>query len=63
MNETIFKQDEKALFSLRALYRSYGYLPFKMNKFEEYDFYLQNKEFLVSDRVLPLMIPTESSLR
>ena len=47
MNENIFKQDEKALFPLRRLYRSYGYLPFKMNKFEEYDFYLQNKEFLV----------------
>lgn len=52
MNEAIFKQGEKALFSLRQLYRSYGYLPFKMNKFEEYDFYLQNKEFLVSDRVI-----------
>lgn len=52
MNENIFKQDEKALFPLRRLYRSYGYLPFKMNKFEEYDFYLQNKEFLVSDRVI-----------
>lgn len=52
MNQSIFKQEEKALFSLRALYRSFGYLPFKMNKFEEYDFYLQNKEFLVSDRVI-----------
>jgi len=52
VNEAIFKQGEKALFSLRQLYRSYGYLPFKMNKFEEYDFYLQNKEFLVSDRVI-----------
>ncbi len=52
MNEAMFKQEEKALFTLRQLYRSYGYLPFKMNKFEEYDFYLQNKEFLVSDRVI-----------
>ncbi len=52
MKDVFFKQEEKALFSLRQLYRSYGYLPFKMNKFEEYDFYLQNKEFLISDRVI-----------
>ena len=52
MSDAMFKQEEKALFTLRQLYRSYGYLPFKMNKFEEYDFYLQNKEFLVSDRVI-----------
>ncbi len=37
---------------LCATYEKYGYLPFKMNKFEEYDLYAQNKDFLVSDRIV-----------
>lgn len=52
MNETYLKPEERAVLALRELYRSYGYLPFKMSKFEEYDFYLQNKDFLVSDRII-----------
>lgn len=50
--ETLLKQEEKAVFSLRALYRNYGYLPFKMSKFEEYDLYVRNKDFLIGDRVI-----------
>ena len=52
MEEKLLKSEEKAAFALRALYRSYGYLPFKMSKFEEYDLYVRNKDFLVSDRVI-----------
>lgn len=37
---------------LRKLYQSFGYLPFKVNKFEEYDLYAQNKSFLSCQRVL-----------
>ena len=48
----ILKNDEKAVFALRALYKEYGYLPFKMSKFEEYDLYVRNKDFLVSDSVI-----------
>ncbi len=48
----ILKSEEKAIFALRALYREYGYLPFKMSKFEEYDLYVRNKDFLVSDSVI-----------
>ncbi|MBQ9428485.1 MAG: ATP phosphoribosyltransferase regulatory subunit [Clostridia bacterium] len=44
--------EEKIVFSLRSLYRTYGYLPYKMSKFEEYDLYLRHKDFLVSDRVI-----------
>ncbi len=51
-DENILKNDEIAVFALRSLYKSYGYLPFKMSKFEEYDLYLRNKDFLVSDRVI-----------
>ncbi len=52
INENLLKNEEKAIFALRSLYRSYGYVPFKMSKFEEYDLYVGNKDFLVSDRVI-----------
>lgn len=50
--ESILSTHEKAAFALRALYRSRGYLPYKMSKFEEYDLYVRNKDFLVSDQVI-----------
>lgn len=49
---SVLNRDEKAAFGLRELYRSYGYLPYKMSKFEEYDLYVRNKDFLVSDHVI-----------
>ncbi len=52
INENILKNEEKAVFALRSLYGKYGYKPFKMSKFEEYEFYIQNKDFLVSDRII-----------
>lgn len=52
IDERILKSEERAVFALRSLYKSYGYKPFKMSKFEEYDFYVENKDFLVSDRVI-----------
>ena len=48
----VLKQDERAIFGLRNLYRSFGYSQFKMSKFEEYDLYVRNKSFLVSDHVI-----------
>ncbi len=48
----VLNRDEKAAFGLRELYRSFGYLPYKMSKFEEYDLYVRNKDFLVSDHVI-----------
>ena len=48
----LLKQEERAILSLRELYRSHGYLSYKMSKFEEYDLYVQNKDFLVSDRII-----------
>lgn len=49
---SLLKNEEKAVFALRSLYRKYGYLPYKMSKFEEYDLYVRNKDFLVSDSVI-----------
>ena len=46
------KNQEKVLFGLRNLYGGYGYSRFKMSKFEEYDLYVRNKDFLVSDSVI-----------
>ncbi len=50
--EISLKADEKLLFSLRELYRLYGYHSFRMSKFEKYELYAGNKDFLVSDRVI-----------
>ncbi|MBR3969041.1 MAG: ATP phosphoribosyltransferase regulatory subunit [Clostridia bacterium] len=52
MIDNILKNEEKAIFALRELYGKYGYKHFKMSKFEEYEFYIQNKDFLVSDRII-----------
>lgn len=37
---------------LCELYGNYGYTKYKMNKFEEYDLYVSNKDFLISDNVI-----------
>ena len=46
------RSDEEIELVLRALYEQFGYAKFRMSKFEEYDFYGENKSFLQSDRVL-----------
>ena len=48
----ILKLEERAVFDLRALYRRYGYLPYKMSRFEEYDLYVRNKDFLASQQII-----------
>ena len=52
IRESVLKYEEKAVFELRSLYRRYGFLPYKMSKFEEYDLYVRNKDFLVSDHII-----------
>ena len=52
IDSSVLKNDEKAIFKLRELYRKYGYTQFKMSKFEEYDLYVKNKNFLVSDHII-----------
>ena len=52
MDVGILKSEERAIFTLRSLYRKYGYSPFKMSKFEEYEYYIRNKDFLISDRII-----------
>ncbi len=52
INDNILKSEERVVLKLRDMYRAHGYSCFKMNKFEEYDLYSQNKDFLVSDSVI-----------
>ena len=52
IDDKILRNEEKAIYALRSLYGKYGYKPFKMSKFEEYEYYIQNKDFLVSDRII-----------
>ncbi len=44
--------EEEAAFLLRSLFRQYGYSQYKMSKFEEYDLYVRNKDFLISDSII-----------
>lgn len=52
INEALLKNEELAVFGLRSLYSDFGYTQYKMSKFEEYDLYVKNKDFLISDRVI-----------
>ncbi len=52
MSDTVLKKEERISLELRSLYQKYGYLPYKMSKFEQYDLYVENKEFLVGDGVI-----------
>lgn len=52
MNSVYLKDEEKVIFMLRALYHRFGYMQYKMCKFEEYDLYLKNKDFLISDSII-----------
>ena len=46
------QEKERIILELRALYRRYGYGGYKMSRFEEYDLYVRNKDFLSSDRMI-----------
>lgn len=48
----ILSYDELMVYKLRSLYNDYGYSHYRMSKFEEYELYVRNKDFLVSDNVI-----------
>ena len=52
ISDSMLSRAERLTFALRELYGSRGYKPYRMSKFEEYDLYSRNKDFLVSDRVI-----------
>lgn len=52
LSDKILKKEEQASLCLRNLYEQFGYKKYKMSKFEEYDFYLENKSFLKTENII-----------
>ena len=52
INDSIMLFSEKVIFALRELFLESGFTPYRMSRFEEYDLYANNKEFLISDNVI-----------
>ena len=52
IQNSILTNEEKIIFTLRGLYDRFGYSLYKMSKFEPYDLYVRNKDFLISDHVI-----------
>lgn len=50
--KNVLSKEEWTAFTLRALYAECGYEKYRMSKFEEYDLYVRNKDFLVSESVI-----------
>ncbi len=46
------KKEERVILDLRKLYENYGYKKIKLNKFEEYKFYNNNKDFFKTENIL-----------
>ena len=52
IDDSLLSGEERCLFALRALWRGEGFSPYRMGKFEEYDLYARNKDFLISGNIL-----------
>ncbi len=52
LDQTILDDSEKLMLALRALYLRHGFAHYRMGKFEEYDLYVRNKDFLISDNII-----------
>ena len=52
LDDSILDSREKLAFALRALYLRRGCTRYHMRKFEEYDLYARNKDFLLSDQII-----------
>lgn len=48
----ILGADERAALALRSLYTAWGYARYRVSNFEDYDLYVHNKEFLLTEGVL-----------
>lgn len=52
IDTAILTNEEKISFALRSLYHRRGYAPYRMSRFEEYELYMKNKDFLRSPQVI-----------
>lgn len=46
------RREEKISLRLRALYEQYGYRKYRVGKFEEYELYMENKNFLKNPNII-----------
>ena len=49
---TPLNRAERVSLALRSLYSAYGYRQYKVSRFEEYDLYAQNRNFLTGEHIL-----------
>jgi len=52
IDTAILSNEEKISFALRSLYHRRGYRPYRMSRFEEYELYMKNKDFLRAPEVI-----------
>ena len=52
IDSDILKNEEKISFALRSLYHRKGYAPYRMGKFEDYELYVKNKDFLPTSELI-----------
>ena len=52
IDDRVMNEQERISFRLRSLYSEYGFERYRMSKFEEYDLYSRNKDFLFSEGVI-----------
>ena len=52
IDSEILSNEEKISFALRSLYHRKGYTPYRMGKFEDYELYMKNKDFLPSSELI-----------
>ena len=52
IDTAVLTNEEKISFALRSLYHRRGYAPYRMSRFEEYELYMKNKDFLRSGQVI-----------
>ena len=52
VSRDILSYDEQINLELRSLYSQFGYKPYKMSRFEEYELYAENKAFMPSGDIL-----------
>ena len=46
------RREERITLALRALYEQYGFRKYRMGKFEEYELYMENKNFLKNPNII-----------
>jgi len=57
LNDNILKTEEWITFALCSLYHESGYTPFKMSRFESYDMYVRNKNFVGGSNIVTFTDP------